>query len=452
MKINIFFTLTALLLLTFLYPVAGQQAGSDWKAGVAKVKITPHQDMWMAGYASRTSPSEGTLHELWAKALFLEDAAGQQVLLVTADLLGFPKTLSDQIRDRLEEQWGLSRSQIILNSSHTHSGPVLANSLSGIYLLNQVQQEKIDQYTQWLEQQIYSLCEKAARSVKPARVYASNGVVRFQVNRRNNDESQIAQLSDLQGPNDYAVPVLKVENMKGRIQAVAFGYACHPTVLNGQQWSGDYPGFAQIEIENKYKGATALFFQGAGADQNPMPRRTVPLAKQYGQELAAAVERVLHEDMYLLRPGIQTAYSEIELEFDTPPTKEYLLAFRDKNEGFMKAWAEDMLGLINSGTPFPTSYPYPVQVWKLGEQTIVALGGELLVNYSVGLKKALGNELFVMGYSNDVMAYIPDEKVLKEGRYEGEVSQMVYGLPARWKTGIEQQITDEVIRLAKQLR
>ena len=69
-----------------------------------------------------------------------------------------------------------------------------------------------------------------------------------------------------------------------------FGYACHPTVLDGYEWSGDYPGFAQIELEKSYPGTVAMFFQGTGADMNPLPRRTVPLAQQYGEELAAAVQ------------------------------------------------------------------------------------------------------------------------------------------------------------------
>ncbi|RIJ48553.1 hypothetical protein D1614_08415 [Maribellus luteus] len=451
MKRTILFIVYSLLFTPFLPPALSQTSNSGWKAGVAKVKITPKQDMWLAGYASRTHASEGKLHELWAKALFLEDARGNNSLLITTDLLGFSRTVSNQIRNRLEKQWGLTRSQIILNSSHTHSGPVITNALSAIYPMDAKQEEKVENYSWWLVEQIAELVGKAKRSRQPVNVYAGNGVVRFQVNRRNNQESEIANLTDLTGPNDYAVPVLKIENKKGNLEAIVFGYACHPTVLNGYRWSGDYPGFAQLELEKQYKGTTAMFFQGAGADQNPMPRRTVPLAKQYGQELAAAVERVLHEDMRVLSPAIKTAYNEIELEFDTPPSREYLLAFRDKNQGFLKVWAEDMLGLINTGTPFPTSYPYPVQVWKLGEQTIVALGGELLVNYSVGLKKVLGNELFVMGYSNDVMAYIPGEKVLSEGGYEGESSQMVYGMPSTWAPGIEKKVINEVLKLEQQV-
>src|SRR5690625_1416660 len=108
-----------------------------WKAGVSRIDITPKEPMWMAGYGSRTSPSEGTLHPIWIKALALEDASGHQSVLVTADLVGWPKGLSDSVRKEAEERFGLSKSQIILNSSHTHTGPVLADALSDIYPLEE---------------------------------------------------------------------------------------------------------------------------------------------------------------------------------------------------------------------------------------------------------------------------------------------------------------------------
>jgi neutral ceramidase len=124
--------------LVLLFPICLLAQSSDlnnkgWRAGVAKQAITPKEPLWMAGFASRTEPSKGTLHDLWIKALALEDAAGNQSVLVTSDLLGIPKDLSDRIREKLKAAHGLEKSQIILNSSHTHSAPVLSHSLSDIY-------------------------------------------------------------------------------------------------------------------------------------------------------------------------------------------------------------------------------------------------------------------------------------------------------------------------------
>jgi hypothetical protein len=421
-----------------------------WKAGVAKVAITPEGPLWMAGFAVRTHPSEGKLHDLWAKALALEDAEGKQAVLITTDLLGFPKSMSDEIRNQLLAKYKLSKAQIILNSSHTHSGPVLGNALSDIYPLQAEDQKKIDTYSTALINQIVTLAGNALKALQPATLQSQNGVARFQVNRRNNDAATLERLTEITGPGDAAVPVLKVADAKGKMLAVAFGYACHPTVLDLYKWSGDYPGYAQIELEKLYPGTTALFFQGAGADQNPLPRRTVPLAVQYGKTLAAAVERVLSEDMKTLEPTLSTAYSEVELLLTTAPTKEQFTALAKNTTGYQQRWANRMLEKIEKKEPFTTSYPFPLQVWKLGDQAIMTLGGELVVDYAINLKKIFGQETFVMGYSNDVMTYIPSATILREGGYEGEAAAIVYGLPATWASDVEIQILNGMVNLAKE--
>jgi len=207
-------------------------------------------------------------------------------------------------------------------------------------------------------------------------------------------------------------------------------------------------GFAQIELEKIYPGVTAMFFQGAGADQNPLPRRTIQLARQYGKELAASVERVLGEDMKKLDPMLSTAYSEVNLPFSAPPPADTLLKIVKEKEGYQKSWASNQLRALRDNGSLITSYPYPVQVWKLGDQAIMALGGELVVGYSTRLKKLFGQDIFVLGYVNDDMAYIPTETILNEGGYEGESSQMVYGMPAKWASGIEAMIIEEMKKLA----
>ncbi|MBB5439931.1 hypothetical protein HDC92_003627 [Pedobacter sp. AK017] len=423
---------------------------ADWKAGVARVVITPKQPMAMAGFASRNHPSEGTLHDLWAKALALEDANGKKALLITTDLLGFPKDVSNHIRDRIKSKFGLDRDQVLLNSSHTHSGPVLQDALTDIYLLDAVQLEKIKQYSLALEDQIVKLAGEALGKMEPAALYAQNGVTRFEVNRRNNPVATLTKVAELKGPSDWAVPVIKVVNKKGELKAIAFGYACHNTVLERYEWSGDYAGFAQIEVEKYHPGTTAMFFQGAGADQNPLPRGTVPLAKQYGRELAAAVDRVIEEDMRKLPATLSTAYSEINLPLGAVPNKEELTQIAKTTPvAYQKRWAERMIGKIDKGEQLIRSYPYPVQVWSIGGQALVALGGELTVEYSIITKQMFGQDAFVLGYSNDVMTYIPSCSILQEGGYEGDAARMVYGMPAKWDVTVETRILNEVILQAE---
>jgi len=231
--------------------------GSAWKAGVARVLITPEQSMWAAGYAARDHQTDSILHDLWVKALAIEDAEGSKALMISADLLGFPKGLSDDIRDRLGDAYDLSRAQIILSGTHTHSGPVLEDALYDIYPLDAQDIPVIEQYTGKLADQIVALAGEALSSMEPVQIYAQNGVTRFQVNRRNNDASTLDAQSELKGPSDHAVPVIKVVDQEDRIMAVTFGYACHPTVLDQYEWSGDYPGFSMIELEKLYPGTSA---------------------------------------------------------------------------------------------------------------------------------------------------------------------------------------------------
>ncbi|MEX2564795.1 MAG: neutral/alkaline non-lysosomal ceramidase N-terminal domain-containing protein [Cyclobacteriaceae bacterium] len=451
MKIYYFIALALILQVLIIMGATAHQKEGDqlWQAGVARVAITPDEPMWMAGYASRDRPSEGTLHELWAKALVLEDINQNRMVFISTDLVGIPKAISDRIRENLKVKYGLVKDQILLNSSHTHTGPALHDPLREYQILPQyLNQVKL--YSKKLESQIVDLVGQAMQSMKPSKIYSENGVTRFQVNRRNNNEATLNQQMQLNGPNDYDVPVIKVMDDQQNIFAILFGYACHNTVLSGYQWSGDYAGFAQIELESLYPGTTALFFQGAGGDQNPLPRRTVELAKKYGKELAGAVECVLNGNMKSLSPHLSVSYSDLKLPLDEVPNREELVRMERKYTGVEKQWAKGMLDKIDQGETLMTSYPYPVQVLKLGSQIIVGLGGELVIDYAIKLKQLFGRDIFVFGYSNDPnCAYIPSTRIIREGGYEGFSSLYHKGFPSTWSPLTEIKILHEVVRLAE---
>ncbi|MEA3462252.1 MAG: neutral/alkaline non-lysosomal ceramidase N-terminal domain-containing protein [Bacteroidota bacterium] len=432
------------------------EANELWKAGVARAVITPYENMWMAGFSFRDKPAEGTLHDLWAKALVLEDARGNRTLLITTDILGFDRDLSLSICNRLIKEYHLERKNIILSSSHTHSGPVINSNLTHVYPpFDEHQKMQIEEYRHFIEEQIVLIARRAINSLAPARLSSGVGIARFAVNRRVHGwNNEVLYQPEMDGPSDHAVQVIKVSGPEDQPIAVLFGYACHATSLRNYKWSGDYPGFAQIELEKAYPGYTAMFFASFGADQNAFPRVGIPQAIQYGKELAIAVENVMAESMKVLTSSIQTSYEEIELDLSSPPAIEELeKVLEEEEDGWYKRWAEIMKVKVDSGDEFPGSYPYyPIQSWQLGEQTLVVLGGEVVVDYSFILRKILGNELMLMAYANDVMTYIPSERVLKEGGYEGEESMWVYGHHGTWVPGIEEKIVNEVIRQVKLIR
>src|SRR5690606_33580655 len=154
---------------------------------------------------------------------------------------------------------------------------------------------------------------------------------------------------------------------------VLFGEGWHNTTVSVYKWSREYAAFGQIALGKEYPGAVALFFQGAGGDQNPRPRRTVAASKPYGKELAAAVDAVIDEKMRLLKSQLSVAYSEISLPFaKQPPTKEELIQIINDSSTsayplYLKKGADHFLHILEKGGSIMSSYPwYPVQVWNLG--------------------------------------------------------------------------------------
>lgn len=407
-------------------------SSAGWKAGVASANITPQESMWMSGFGFRNKPSEGVTTDIWASALALEDKHGKQVVLIAVDNSGIRKDISDSIRIKLKSMYHLDKDQVVINSSHTHTVPATSER----WARDPIQKEKIKKYAEKLEMQIVEITGEALKNLEPVNLYAANGVTRFQVNRRNNIQYKLHLQSVFNGPNDYAVPVLKVEKPSGDLLAILFGYACHASMLRDYNFSGDYPAFARMELRKLYPRATPLFFQGAGGNLIGHPRNTVEATRQAGKTLAAAVESVLSEPMSALPPILSTSYSEINLESDqVPPSKE-------------------TLNQLNRSESAVATYPYPVQVWKLGNLPLITLGGEPVVEYAIQIKLLFGQESFVFGYSNDVMAYISTPLILKEGGYEGSSSPFSSYTAQRgvkWALNIEARIMEEVLALAKKV-
>ena len=421
-----------------------------WKAGVAKTIITPEKSIWMAGYGSRKKPSEGKIHDLYAKALALEDPAGHRLVIVTTDLIGLSRSVADKIAQDVHRRSALPRDELVLTSSHTHTGPVIRNSLIDMYDLTPEQTDIISQYADQLEERIVTLVETTLRSLSPARLFFGRGEVGFAINRREPTPDGIKIGVNPAGPVDHKVPVLRVEDGQGKLRAVVMGYACHNTTLTGEfyQISGDYAGFAQGDLEQKFPEATVLFVMGCGADANPNPRSTLELAKQHGHSLAEAVSRALSQPMAPISASLKSQLEYVSLALSLPTREEFEKRLEEKDV-FRKRHAQRMLRLFNENGKLPSNYSYPIQICQLGQElTLVALAGEVVVDYALRLQKELKTRsLWTIAYANDVFAYIPSVKVLKEGGYEAYQSGIYYGMPGPFTEAVEDLIVDKVKRM-----
>jgi hypothetical protein len=441
--------LAALLLIL----AAGPASAAEWKAGVAKAAITPETPVWLAGYGTKRVP-DGKLHDLWMKALALEDHQGRRVVLVTSDNQGMPKVMTDRVFARLKAKHGLERTQVMITFSHNHCGPRLGDDLIDYYPVEAEQEALVDEYTRKMEAKLVDMVGDAIKDLATASLATGMGKATFAVNRRNNREADVPALlakgEALKGPVDHDVPVLAVTK-DGKLAAVLFGYACHPTTLNFTKWCGDYPGFAQIEIEKAHPGAMAMFVNTCGGDQNPLPRRSVERCEKYGHMLAVGVEEALKAKLTPLESGVKTAFESVDLPYEKTVTRADLEAAAKDANAVKKRWAERMLKKLDAGAKFESAYPYPLHAWKLGGRTLfIGMGAETVVDYALAFKAEYGRDTWVLGYADDMISYIPSKRVWLEGGYEGGSNLFEYGRPAlRWSGEVEPLITKSVAKLVK---
>lgn len=437
------------LFFVLLFSTLAAYAEGGYKAGAGSAVITPEKNIWLAGYAARKAPAEGKEHDLFAKALAIEDPNGVRAIVVATDLVAVSSSLAHEVAGRVQNAFAVPRERFMITASHTHSGPVTNDRLYDMYGLDDAQASLIAEYTATLPDKIMKAVEAAVADLEPCTLHWGCGDAGFAHNRRAYTIGGVVNSLNPIGPVDHDVPVLLARNADGKPKAVLFGYACHNTTLSWQLYCGDYAGFAQAYLEQALPGATALFVSGCGADQNPLPRGTVEYAKQYGGELCGAVLKVIGGTMKPVAGALKTSYKEIPLALSAPPSREEVEKQLQDQNVYIQRRAKRLLKTFDEKGALETAYPYPVQVWQFGDDLqVTALGGEVTVDYSLLIKYELGRDKqFVIGYANDVCAYIPSLRVLKEGGYEGAESMVYYGFYGPWAPQVQEDIMKTVHEL-----
>src|SRR5829696_6264045 len=146
-----------------------------FKAGTASKVITPTEPLWMAGYANRNKPCDTKRHDLWVKALALEDPAGTRFVLLTSDPCGIPRSVSEPVCAEVMKQTGLKRAQILLTCSHTHCGPVVRDNLIDMYDMPADFLYKNRANTERLRGRMVETILGAVKDLKPATLSTGEG-------------------------------------------------------------------------------------------------------------------------------------------------------------------------------------------------------------------------------------------------------------------------------------
>lgn len=443
-----------LLAALILGPCSITYAG--WQAGVAKVDITPRESVPLAGYGGKTRMSERVEHPIWIKALALKDDAGATSVIVTADLVGLSTKMVDRISQDALHKHSIPRDRLLLNYSHNHSCPVTEDVLWLYYELTPDEAAARDRYTARLYEQYDELIGKAIANLAPAEIAFEQGLAGLAVNRRRSRPLG----RKLGGQVDQDVPVITVKT-RDQIKAIAFGYSCHTTALGGLSINGDYAGFAQLELEKSYPGAVAMFVQNCGGDANPLPRirgqdkdaEATELTRMYGHILAEAVRQVVAAKMTPLSGPIRAAMGETELFLQPGLTLAELQQRAPAMTGMPRREADHLIQQYQTPAGPPDRVKYPIQVWRFGpELTWIALTGETVVDFSLKFKGLYGwDTTWVCGYNNNLLSYVPSLRVLKEGSYEGITGMAEYGHRAPYTETVEDQISNKVAELIKQV-
>lgn len=399
-------------------------------AGTARIDITPPVGIDMTGFIARLGPSVGVHDPLWARA-FVVEQDGTTLALVSADILAFDWHSTAAIRRIIQRRIGRSI-QVMLAATHTHSGPAT------IFLRHCGTVDPA--WMKTLHTRVADAVCTAYSRLTEARVSIGSGESVIGINRRIPG-----------GPIDPAVGVLRVEMADGRPLCVGVNYACHPVVLSNRFLSADFPGSTNMVLEQRYGSGNhsflSLFINGAAGDINPRERDTFEVAERLGAELADAAagawDRAVAVDVTTLRSESRT----VSLPLSPPPSREEAKALLDeywdrqdalqqeggsevaiKVAGAQVSWAAELYKRIRDGA-IPSSVDVEFQAFGLGPVCFIAVPGELFSAIGMAIKRACGGRaVFVVGYGNDDIGYLPTRAAFQQGGYEVNDAHRYYDL------------------------
>ena len=427
-------------LLLILSTIQSNAATLD-RVGVARVDVTPKYRVPLSGYGGRTNMSEGVEQKIWAKALAFNPGTKEVAVLITVDNCGVPFHVRREVLQRLRSTQSIQRERFAILSSHTHSAPMLKGVLENLFSrdLTKAERVAVDRYTEDLTKALVAVTGRAIANAAEARVEWGIGEAKMAENRRYGS-----------GPTDDDLPVMRVTNSDGEVLAILANYACHCTAISGRfnRICGDWAGYTQEFLEQRFPGSTAMISIGCAGDQRPAARFGVEYAKSNGRIIADAVVQAITGELKELKTAPRCEVEELSLPLETPRSRKAWEKLAGSSNRSFAYPAQKNLRRLDRGELLQSEVSYMVQSWGFGDDLLmVFLPGEVVVDYAVRLKdKYDGARTWVNAYANDVPCYIPSERILREGGYEGETAMRYYDRPGRFASGIEKRILTAVHR------
>jgi hypothetical protein len=464
----------ALLLIAALFPVFSVMAFCrngltrfPLKAGFAAVKITPPPGTALSGFGERDfSPAgaRGVHDDLYARALHLRQG-NMEAMIIGFDLLFFSREESDRFKAAIGNRTGLAPDQILLNTSHTHTGPKVGNwyytAPDPLYL-------------QKLEGDIVTAALEAKQSAREVTLWAGETRTGIPLSRRRTQaDGTTAFAPNPAGAVYDFLPFALFKGRDGNPVCLLFSVACHPSTIKGDELadliSADFPGAAAAEVDKFLGRPAALFLQGAGGDaKSSLIGRGLDQWRGGNWEDVAAMGRMIASEIQAassaglreVRPVLKTALIEIRLPIAPLPKREELASILENPESksesapvhlrVRRMWAEEQIALLDRGFGLRTEVPVLIQGIQLGPGLrMVGIEGELVAELGTLVRDFYGSGItFPLGYSNGAQMYLPTSRMLKEGGYEVE-SYWEYRQPAPLAPGLESLFLDGLEKLRR---
>jgi neutral ceramidase len=401
------------------------------RAGYAEREITPPLGTRLQGYAGRPGSAVGVLSPLFCRAMSVE-AGGARAVIAALDVIGLEFDTVTAIRGSLAGE-GVPPEHVILSCTHTHAGPATQ------HLRGTGEQEP--EYVRWLQGEVVAAVRSALVDLAPAALSLGAATCDVAVNRRQHRASGIGLGENAGGAVDHRVRVARLER-EAAPPITLLHYACHPVHLTSENVmvSAEYCGIA-VDLIAEATGGHALFLQGCAGNINPRRREGQDGLTLSGQELAEAVLRAgLHPSN---GDPIRGSERVLDLPLAPAPGKDELqsiaadqaaLAARLEGNAAAKGqrdiaeayagWAETLLA--SEEVRAAASRPFPVTRLAVGDWTLLALPGEVFVEYAVALAGESSN-VWALGYANGNIGYVPTAAADAEGGYEVDVAYKLYG-------------------------
>ena len=429
-------------------------------AGAAKTQITPAIGGLLQ--SGMTVTSTGVLDDLYSTAVVLDDGS-TKVALVGNDLIYMEASLAAAIRARIAAQTGIPGDHVLLNASHTHSGPCISV----------LSPDPVDmEYRDWVIQRIADTVARADAALEPASLAIGEAEGLFAINRRKVVDGTSSMLPNYEDTVDNRARVLRVDRLDGSVLAILFSVACHGTGFDyrgNPVIGGDYISPAKDEIERSFatEGAPiAVFLTGCGG--NIRPRVLTPDGDRFhpcsaaeiraiGRGAGAVAVRAARESHMAVGYPIAIAREQLPLSFQDPPTVEELKSYRtEPRRNRWVTWADYLIEKLENGEQLPKTVDMEVQVLRLGGVCIVAMGGEVFVEIGLAIERALQEShraqmALTLGYSNSEVGYVCTASSYPEGGSEPADFYRWFWYPAPFEPETEQFVVRRALALAEQV-